>query len=271
MQGYSSAFDRAGGVYNYKYNQKELQETGFYDYGWRQYMPDLGRWFGMDQLSEKYHMASPYAYAVNNPVMFYDIDGRDLPGWLQNLWDATKNNQVTTFSGFGSDGSPSSVSFGGSFSSSQFTSFVNFLQGGGTGNFTFWTVNASMSSSYNSSQGAYDSTMDLGIGYNINITDSKAGAWRGEQARSRLHAAMGDNILDDLQGMLDGIGTIPLFGEVADGVNGLISLRRGRKAEAALSFSAMVPILGWGATAMKLGKIEVKATYSVYQGFKMVL
>ncbi|UEQ78617.1 DUF6443 domain-containing protein [Chryseobacterium arthrosphaerae] len=31
-----------GSFYSYKYNEKELQETGMFDYGWRQYMPDLG-------------------------------------------------------------------------------------------------------------------------------------------------------------------------------------------------------------------------------------
>jgi RHS repeat-associated protein len=118
MQGSVSAFDTTGAIANNKYNQKELQETGFYDYGWRQYMPDLGRWFGMDQLSEKYHKASPYAYVMNNPVMMYDPDGRDMemPGWLRKLWDATSNNQVTNFGGFDSSGNPSSISFGGSFS-----------------------------------------------------------------------------------------------------------------------------------------------------------
>ncbi|SHK53897.1 RHS repeat-associated core domain-containing protein [Chryseobacterium polytrichastri] len=64
-------------LYNYKYNGKELQETGFYDYdGWRQYMPDLGRWNGMDQLSENYLSTSPYAYVANNSVKYADIDGR---------------------------------------------------------------------------------------------------------------------------------------------------------------------------------------------------
>ena len=39
-------------------------------------MPELGRWNGMDQLSEMYLGTSPYAYVLNNPVMFIDPDGR---------------------------------------------------------------------------------------------------------------------------------------------------------------------------------------------------
>ncbi|MDG4655298.1 RHS repeat-associated core domain-containing protein, partial [Chryseobacterium arthrosphaerae] len=61
---------------SYKYNGKELQETGMFDYGWRQYMPDLGRWNGMDQLAESYLSTSPYAYVANNPVSLTDPDGR---------------------------------------------------------------------------------------------------------------------------------------------------------------------------------------------------
>jgi RHS repeat-associated protein len=67
-------------LYNFKYNGKELQETGFYDYGWRSYMSDIGRWFGMDQLSEVYSSFSPYSYVGNNPVMRTDPDGRKWAG-----------------------------------------------------------------------------------------------------------------------------------------------------------------------------------------------
>lgn len=73
--------------YNYKYNGKELQETGMYDYGARFYMPDIGRWGVQDPKSEAYYNYSQYQYVLNNPVINIDIKGE---------WTVTKHYNMTT-------------------------------------------------------------------------------------------------------------------------------------------------------------------------------
>ncbi|MDI2588769.1 T7SS effector LXG polymorphic toxin [Psychrobacillus sp. NEAU-3TGS] len=60
--------------------------------------------------------------------------------------------------------------------------------------------------------------------------------------------------LDIFQTVLDVAGLVPVIGEAADGLNGVIYSARGDTLNAALSFGAMIPIAGWASTGGKFAK-----------------
>lgn len=65
-------------VYNYKYNGKEYQDElglNVTAMDFRQYDPAIGRFVGMDRLSELAHSITPYRFAYNNPVYWNDPTG----------------------------------------------------------------------------------------------------------------------------------------------------------------------------------------------------
>lgn len=172
-----TVYDPLSVPYNYKYNGKELQETGFYDYGWRQYMPDIARWNGMDQLSESYASHSPYAYVKNNPIMFIDPDGRWSEGHQESL------NQY--MGGYWSQNSSLDPGYASSNFYGMSNIYGNTTMNLGSWNYTAGTSNYQQSSYswttdqmyYDSENNEYGGTHDL-----ILHRKSKLALW-GEQSR----------------------------------------------------------------------------------------
>jgi len=95
---------------NFLYNGKELQNDlslGWYDYGARMYMPEIGRWPKIDPKAELYFQITPYAYAANTPTNAIDPDGRlvifingqhDGTGGKVDYWQ--KRDYVTRYSSY---------------------------------------------------------------------------------------------------------------------------------------------------------------------------
>ena len=67
-----------GIINQYKYNGKEFQpdfDLSWIDYGARFYDPIIGRWNVIDPLLERHYDFTPYAYVLNNPMIFTDPNG----------------------------------------------------------------------------------------------------------------------------------------------------------------------------------------------------
>ncbi len=62
----------------YKFGGKELQtelNLNTYDFHARQQDPQLGRFWGVDPMAEKFSSNNPFNYTLNNPVLFIDPTG----------------------------------------------------------------------------------------------------------------------------------------------------------------------------------------------------
>lgn len=71
----AEAYFGTGSYKNYKFQEQELQETGFYSFKWRNYMPDVGRFFNIDPLSEKYSYQSHYNFSENAVISYRELEG----------------------------------------------------------------------------------------------------------------------------------------------------------------------------------------------------
>ena len=93
--------------YKYKYQGQERQDElglNWDSFKWRNYMPDIGRFFNVDPLSEKYAYQSHYNFSENRVIDARELEGLEAkllsPGvyeWRVNVQTGNKfdNNYVT--------------------------------------------------------------------------------------------------------------------------------------------------------------------------------
>ena len=79
----------------YLYNGKELnsdkmtsESLNWYDYGWREFDPQIGRFTTQDRFAEKYLDLSPYQYGANNPINNIDVNGDSI--WFTYQYNKDK-------------------------------------------------------------------------------------------------------------------------------------------------------------------------------------
>lgn len=91
-----------GSGYRYGFNDKEydseqLGEGNVYDYGFRIYNPQLGKFLSVDPIASSYPELTPYQFASNRPIDGLDLDGLEYIDFI--MYERVNADGPTTWIG----------------------------------------------------------------------------------------------------------------------------------------------------------------------------
>tara|TARA_R110002050_G_scaffold141376_2_gene266508 strand:+ start:18190 stop:26505 length:8316 start_codon:yes stop_codon:yes gene_type:complete len=259
-----SWFD-ANGAYRYGFNGMEKDDEvagagNSYTTEFRQYDARIGRWRSLDPLMAQFSWSSPYVAFDNNPIYYVDPYGLSA-GTTDKEEFGKIASQVISSQG------NNSVEINYTEEKDENGNITN-----AHGSITITSANgASTEIAYSNGQWAHRTNTAATAEFPSYTSLPQVGlpSFLLPPSVPEIPTAeeSGFGTLDYVQTGLDIIGLIPVVGEIADGINVVISLSRGDYVGASLSAAAMIPVVGMLATAGKAVKTANKASdlTSVYR------
>ena len=255
----------------YGYNGENYNERSGLQYlRARYYEPETGTFLTRD--SYLGNIMNPlsqnrYSYAENNPIMNVDPSGH-IAKWIKNLGSAIKStvtNVVSSVKSFATKVvtavkntvSTVATTIKQVFTRSSYnkiTSTVSNYYSTNSERNIIGSKNSIINTSSNIQQKSTPKVNAISLFKEIGrkAVENVKKACEGVEYLAGKAYEYKEQVLDVAQVGLDIAGMAPAVGIILDGVNGVISLARGRKGDAALNFASMIPVAGLAAGAGKL-------------------
>ncbi len=223
-------------------------ETGFVLMGARYYDPKASIWISADPLSHMRDWLTPYNYVRNNPIMFSD------PSGLLDKRTMTGPGDPPTMSMEVNAKISLAVKMGFNVSASQRTDDY----GQFTIDYEITTVDGDLVERGRRSGGPEDRlyashSFDFTEEGPISLHPKEMSDWSLETSQSENIEDMpsGGGAMDIAQTALDMVGLVPVVGEAADVINGIIYFAQGDYVNGGLSLLSAIPLIGWAGSALK--------------------
>ncbi|MNE14051.1 hypothetical protein D3C80_1069100 [compost metagenome] len=248
LQGYYTGIEQLLATdespYKYRFNGQEFQNehglnTTAMDF--RQYDSAIGRFNGMDALSEMQYSHTPYHLGYNNPNFWADPTGLLSDNFINSIWNNSASSGWTIWTN----------SYNGYFSDNHGRGTVDSESGIFTASISLRPVEITID---RNNWGAAGALAQMHVYRNSPYYDS---FWADSRKRN----------MDSFQSDLDALGVIDPTG-IIDGLNALTYGLRGQKANATIAALGILPF-GDLAKGVKYTKSTMKIGQEMHKAYKV--